>query len=210
MTKNPLALVGGALIMLVGAGFFLFFAYHLFVEEHVFRRSAHAATATIVQKETELTRADAFADPGAEEPAERDDEATAETTSVDSADVSTDVTGTAGDIIRTRYLLHYSFRPEGASEPVTGVYEATERQYGVVEERSEIELLYTPDAPHDNHRLMVPIEFGGSFWAGVSVLLLGCLFIAYLGWCFIFPEEEYEEVQSAAERKREKRRRSLK
>lgn len=207
MTKNPLALVAGALIMLLGIGMALFFTYHIFIEEHLFKSRAELSKGTIVRKEIEYVRQAVFTDlastrPTTGTPAGPAVPALPATTSTSSTAATTPTTA---EILQTKYLLHYAFLAAGSTVPVTGVYDATERQYNAMEASQSVDVLYIPGRARDEHRVQVPVEFGSSFWAGISVLLFGCLFVAYLGWCFIFPEEEYDEPVSAAERKREKR-----
>jgi hypothetical protein len=89
-----------------------------------------------------------------------------------------------------RYNLHYSFTPAGATQPVTSVLtNTTKRLFGVIKENDKVEVLYMKDSPLENHRALFPYEFGQSFYLGIGALFGGALFITYLGWCFIFPED---------------------
>lgn len=204
MTKNPLALVAGALIMLLGIGMALFFTYHIFIEEHLFKSRAELSKGTIVRKEIEYVRQAVFTSLESTKPTTGAPAVPAVPTTTSTSSTAA-TTPTTADILQTKYHLHYAFLAAGSTVPVTGVYDATERQYNAMEAAQPVDVLYIPGRAQDEHRVQVPVEFGSSFWAGISVLLFGCLFVAYLGWCFIFPEEEYDEPVSAAERKREKR-----
>jgi len=201
MTKNPLALGAGILLMLLGLGLAGFFSYQFFFEEQVYRSEAASAQGVVVRKE----KAETFAEPfGTDSTAGTKTTTPAATATASTSSAAATTATTHGPLIDVKYNLHYAFTPAGATAPVTGVYEAPKKLFERINERDEVEVLYKADRPKDDNRPLFPVEFGSSFYAGVSVLLGGCLFIAYLGWCFIFPEDEVVEA-SAAENKKEKR-----
>lgn len=197
MTKNPLALGAGVLLMLFGIALACFFGYQFFLEERMYRNSAASTMGEIVRKEQDERYADAL-----------DETATATKPSTSAAAPATDSTSptttTTSRPYAIIYKLHYAFTPAGATTAVTGEEKVNERLFKRVEEKQQVEVLYKKEAPADDHRVLFPVEFGSSFYAGVSVLLGGCLFIAYLGWCFIFPEDE-PASQPASERKKSKK-----
>ncbi len=206
MTKNPLALWAGVAIMLFGITMASYFGYQFFLEEKFYRSAAKSVTGTVMRKEKDEIFADPFEDLSKTKP-------TTETAAVSTAvkatesTTSTEATTTTTkprDLIKTNYIIHYAFTPVDATAPVTGVYTTTKRLFEAMEKGNEVEVLYVPGKAEEDNRPLFPIKFGGSFYAGISVLFGGCLFIAYLGWCFIFPEDE-PHAQSAAESKRAKR-----
>ena len=207
MTKNPLALGAGVLLMLLGIGMAAFFGYQFFLEEKHYRSQAKSVMGIVTQKEEEKRYAEGLASKDATKKTTSAAASTAGTTGSAASVPAT--THTTEQVIATYLKLHYSFVPAGATEPVTGVYRATKRLFKAMKEKESVEVLYIPGKAKENHRPLFPIKFGSSFYAGVSVLLGGCLFIAYLGWCFIFPEDE-PVSSSAADRKKIKKKKGKK
>jgi len=211
MTKNPLALGAGVVFMLFGAGLASFFGYYLFAEARIFKSSAILTDATIVEKEKKEITQMMFGDES--ESAGSPTTGTPKPTTQASSPITTNSTASQGAttstttvVLNVKYLLHYAFTPQGATEPVTGTFEGSERQFDVVEENQKLKLWYVAQSPKEQHRLDVPIKFGGSYYGGIGALFGGCLFIGYLGWCFIYPEEDSPSSGiPAAERKKTKR-----
>ena len=210
MTKNPLALGAGVLLMLFGICLAAFFGYQFFLEEKHYRSQAKSVMGIVTQKEEEKIYAEGLDSDGSAAGSKKTTgaaaaaAAAAKTATTGSQASAPATTETTERVIMTKLKLHYSFLPAGATDPVTGVYKATERLFKAMKEKESIEVLYMPDKPKEDHRPLFPIKFGSSFYAGVSVLLGGCLFIAYLGWCFIFPEDE-PVSSSSSERKKSKK-----
>ena len=201
MTKNPLALGAGVLIMLFGISFGCFFGYQFFIEEKVYRSNAKSVMGQLVEKEKDVRYSEALASKKEEQVKE---EPPSEEKTSPSTESSAETTKTTEEAVATFYKLHYSFKPMGKTKAVTGVFESSERLFNSMKEGDSVEILYIPGKAEEDHRALFPIKFGKSFYAGVSVLLGGCLFIAYLGWCFIFPEDE-PIIPSASENKKAKR-----
>ena len=199
--------------MLFGIAMAAFFGYQFFLEERHYRASAKSVMGVVTRKHEEKIYADGLDSSGKSATttaAKGAVDKTAKTTTADASTASTAATTKTTDrVVMTKYHLHYSFMPAGATKPVTGVYKATERLFKAMKEKESVEILYVPGKAKDDHRALFPIKFGSSFYAGVSVLLGGCLFIAYLGWCFIFPEDE-PVSPSASDRKKSKKKKGKK
>jgi len=199
ITKNPLALAGGAAIMLFGIALGIFFGYNIFFEQKVYRSNNKAIMGEVIRKEKQEIFADALSTKPIKKPETKDEglNKTTDTASTENGDNTTSTKSTAKTTettyvdppVRINYKLHYAFTPAGATTPVTSVLKTTERLFNAMKEKDKVEILYNKEKPKEDHRPLFPYKFGQSFYLGVAALLGGAFFITYLGWCFIFPEE---------------------
>lgn len=190
MTKNPLALAGGVIVMLFGLSIGLFLGYNVFLEEKMYRKSNESVMGTIVEREEQKIYPPLSAEatkPSTSTATPSDDKSA---TSDNKSAKATKTTTPPLDEPMIRYNLHYSFTPAGATEPVTSVLNnTTKRLFEAVKENDKLEVIYVKTSPKENHRALFPYEFGKSFYGGIGALFAGAFFITYLGWCFIFPED---------------------
>ncbi len=195
MTKNPLALVGGIIIMLFGISLGIFFGYNFFFEEKMYRKANKSVMGILVRKEKQEIYPDALSTKDEEKQkaaaATQNTTRTQNTTKAPTKSTTETAQTTAPEMKPLiKYNLHYAFTPAKATTPVTAVLnDTTERLFNAMTVNDKIEILYNEKNPKEDHRALFPYDFGRSFYLGVGALLGGALFITYLGWCFIFPED---------------------
>ncbi len=83
--------------------------------------------------------------------------------------------------------LYYSFTPTGATTAVSSKQMVPRAVYEKLLSTDSVKVYYLPRDP-SVHKLDLPVDYT-NFWLMAAALIGLGLFIAFLGYTFIFPEE---------------------